>query len=145
MTTYFPHPSSSTSGKYPAVSVPTEIYALLLSVYQLHDILLWGPLSGAYLPLVQKVRSSNGLRKLTKDHASYLQGVEDLNSSLAEIVGILGDINPEELESRIKALEQKASDIHGQVKRSEVITTAAVNRVFYFSLTTVFFGACAFI
>lgn len=89
--------------------------------------------------------SSNGLRKLTKDHASYLQGVEDLNSSLAEIVGILGDINPEELESRIKALEQKASDIHGQVKRSEVITTAAVNRVFYFILTTVFLGACAFI
>ena len=59
--------------------------------------------------------SSNGLRKLTKDHASYLQGVDDLNSSLAEIVGILGDINPEELESRIKALEQKASDIQGQV------------------------------
>ena len=89
--------------------------------------------------------SSNGLRKLTKDHASYLQGVDDLNSSLAEIVEILGDINPEELESRIKALEQKASDIHGQVKRSEVITTAAVNRVFYFILTTVFLGACAFI
>ena len=89
--------------------------------------------------------SSNGLRKLTKDHASYLQGVEDLNSSLAEIVGILGDINPEELESRIKALEQKASDIQGQVKRSEVITTAAINRVFYFMLTTVFLGACAFI
>ena len=89
--------------------------------------------------------SSNGLRKLTKDHASYLQGVDDLNSSLAEIAEILGDINPEELESRIKALEQKASDIHGQVKRSEVITTAAVNRVFYFILTTVFLGACAFI
>ena len=89
--------------------------------------------------------SSNGLRKLTKDHASYLQGVDDLNSSLAEIVGILGDINPEELESRIKALEQKASDIQGQVKRSEVITTAAINRVFYFMLTTVFLGACAFI
>lgn len=89
--------------------------------------------------------SSNGLRKLTKDHASYLQGVDDLNSSLAEIVGILGDINPEELESRIKALEQKASDIQGQIKRSEVITTAAINRVFYFMLTTVFLGACAFI
>ena len=89
--------------------------------------------------------SSNGLRKLTKDHASYLHGVDDLNSSLAEIVGILGDINPEELESRIKALEQKASDIQGQVKRSEVITTAAINRVFYFMLTTVFLGACAFI
>ena len=89
--------------------------------------------------------SSNGLRKLTKDHASYLQGVDDLNSSLAEIVEILGDINPEELESRIKALEQKASDIQGQVKRSEVITTAAINRVFYFMLTTVFLGACAFI
>lgn len=89
--------------------------------------------------------SSNGLRKLTKDHASYLQGLDDLNSSLAEIVEILGDINPEELESRIKALEQKASDIQGQVKRSEVITTAAINRVFYFMLTTVFLGACAFI
>ena len=89
--------------------------------------------------------SSNGLRKLTKDHASYLQGVDDLNSSLAEIVEILGDINPEDLESRIKALEQKASDIQGQVKRSEVITTAAINRVFYFMLTTVFLGACAFI
>ena len=89
--------------------------------------------------------SSNGLRKLTKDHASYLQGVDDLNSSLAEIVEILGDINPEELERRIKALEQKASDIQGQVKRSEVITTAAINRVFYFMLTTVFLGACAFI
>ena len=89
--------------------------------------------------------SSNGLRKLTKDHASYLQGVDDLNSSLAEIVEILGDINPEELENRIKALEQKASDIQGQVKRSEVITTAAINRVFYFMLTTVFLGACAFI
>ena len=89
--------------------------------------------------------STNGLRKLTKDHASYLQGVDDLNSSLAEIVEILGDINPEELESRIKALEQKASDIQGQVKRSEVITTAAINRVFYFMLTTVFLGACAFI
>ena len=89
--------------------------------------------------------SSNGLRKLTKDHASYLQGVDDLNSSLAEIVEILGDINPEEMESRIKALEQKASDIQGQVKRSEVITTAAINRVFYFMLTTVFLGACAFI
>lgn len=89
--------------------------------------------------------SSNGLRKLTKDHARYLQGVDDLNSSLAEIVEILGDINPEELESRIKALEQKASDIQGQVKRSEVITTAAINRVFYFMLTTVFLGACAFI
>lgn len=89
--------------------------------------------------------SSNGLRKLTKDHASYLQGVDDLNSSLAEIAEILGDINPEELESRIKALEQKASDIQGQIKRSEVITTAAINRVFYFMLTTVFLGACAFI
>ena len=89
--------------------------------------------------------SSNGLRKLTKDHASYLQRVDDLNSSLAEIVGILGEINPGELESRIKALEQKASDIQGQVKRSEVITTAAINRVFYFMLTTVFLGACAFI
>ena len=89
--------------------------------------------------------SSNGLRKLTKDHARYLQGVDDLNSSLAEIVEILGDINPEELENRIKALEQKASDIQGQVKRSEVITTAAINRVFYFMLTTVFLGACAFI
>lgn len=89
--------------------------------------------------------SSNGLRKLTKDHASYLQGVDDLNSSLAEIAEILGDINPEELESRIKALEQKASDIQGQIKRSEVITTAAINRVFYFMLTTVFLGTCAFI
>ncbi|MDC3294045.1 hypothetical protein OAW18_07120 [Alphaproteobacteria bacterium] len=89
--------------------------------------------------------SSNGLRKLTKDHASYLQGVDDLNSSLAEIAEILGDINPEELESRVKALEQKASDIQGQIKRSEVITTAAINRVFYFMLTTVFLGACAFI
>ena len=89
--------------------------------------------------------SSNGLRKLTKDHASYLQGVDDLNSSLAEIAEILGDINPEELESRIKALEQKASDIQGQIKRSEVITTAAINRVFYFMLATVFLGACAFI
>ena len=89
--------------------------------------------------------SSNGLRKVTKDHARYLQGVDDLNSSLAEIVEILGDINPEELESRIKALEQKASDIQGQIKRSEVITTAAINRVFYFMLTTVFLGACAFI
>ena len=89
--------------------------------------------------------SSNGLRKLTKDHASYLQRVDDLNSSLAEIVGILGEINPGELESRIKALEQKASDIQGQVKRSEVITTAAINRVFYFMLPTVFLGACAFI
>ena len=62
MTTYFQHPSPSMSGKHPAVSVPTEIYALLLSVFQLHDILLWGPLSGEYLPLVQKVRSSKGLR-----------------------------------------------------------------------------------
>ena len=50
------------SGKHSAVSVPAEIYALLLSVYQLHDILLWGPLSGVYLPLVQEVRASKGLR-----------------------------------------------------------------------------------
>ena len=62
MTTYFPHPSSSAGGKHPAVSVPTEIYALLLSVFQLHDILLWGPMSGEYLPLVQRVRASKGLR-----------------------------------------------------------------------------------
>ena len=58
MTTYFPHPS----GKSPSVSVPTEIYALLLSIFQLHEILTWGPMNGEYLPLVQRVRALNGLR-----------------------------------------------------------------------------------
>ena len=50
------------SGKHPAVSVPTEIYALLLSIFQLHEILTWGPMNGEYLPLVQRVRALNGLR-----------------------------------------------------------------------------------
>ena len=87
--------------------------------------------------------SSNGLRKLTKDHASYLQSVDELNSSLAEIVGILGDINPEELEGRMKALEQQSNDIQAQIRRSEVVTTSAINKVFYFMLITVLRGACA--
>ena len=56
MTTYFPYPNSSTSGKYPypAVSFHTEIYALLLSDFQLQGIFLWVPMSGECLPLVHK-------------------------------------------------------------------------------------------
>ena len=38
--------------------------------------------------------SSNGLRKLTKDHAAYLQKADDLNTSLAEIAETLAEINP---------------------------------------------------
>ena len=59
-----PHKNGKYS--YPAVSVPSEIYALLLSIFQLQNILLWGPMSGEYLPLVQRIRASNDLRKDAK-------------------------------------------------------------------------------
>ena len=40
----------------------TKVYSLLLSIFQLHEVFTWGPINGEYLPLVQKVRSSKGLR-----------------------------------------------------------------------------------
>ena len=78
--------------------------------------------------------SSNGLRKLTKDHAAYLQKADDLNTSLAEIAETLAEINPEELDARLKSIEREYSDLRDRVRSSEVIITKAVNKVFYLAI-----------
>ena len=78
--------------------------------------------------------SSNGLRKLTKDHAAYLQKADDLNTSLAEIAETLAEINPEELDARLKSIEREYSDLRDRVRSSEVIITKAVNKVFYLTI-----------
>ena len=78
--------------------------------------------------------SSNGLRKLTKDHAAYLQKADDLNTSLAEIAETLAEINPEELDARLKSIEREYSDLRDRVGSSEVIITKAVNKVFYLAI-----------
>ena len=75
--------------------------------------------------------SSNGLRKLTKDHAAYLQKADDLNTSLAEIAETLAEINPEELDARLKSIEREYSDLRDRIRSSEVVITKAVNAVFY--------------
>ena len=67
--------------------------------------------------------SSNGLRKLTKDHAAYLQKADDLNTSLAEISETLAEINPEELDARLKSIEREYSDLRDRVRSSEVLIT----------------------
>ena len=65
MTTFYPQSNFSASGQTspPPVILPAEIYGLLLSVYQLHEFLLWGPMSGEFLPFIQKVREAKGLSK----------------------------------------------------------------------------------
>ena len=78
--------------------------------------------------------SSNGLRKLTKDHAAYLQKADDLNTSLAEISETLAEINPEELDARLKSIEREYSDLRDRVRSSEVIITKAVDKVFYLAI-----------
>ena len=43
--------------------MPAEMYGILLSVFQLYEFLLWGPMSGEFFPLIQKVRAAKGLSK----------------------------------------------------------------------------------
>ena len=75
--------------------------------------------------------SSNGLRKLTKDHASYLQKADELNTTLAEIAETLAELNPKELEARLKSIEKEYSELRDRIRSSEVVITKAVNTVFY--------------
>lgn len=75
--------------------------------------------------------SSNGLRKLTKDHASYLQKADELNTTLAEIAETLAELNPKELDARLKSIEKEYSELRDRIRSSEVVITKAVNTVFY--------------
>ena len=75
--------------------------------------------------------SSNGLRKLTKDHASYLQKADELNTTLAEIAETLAELNPEELDARLKSIEKEYSELRDRIRSSEVVITKAVDKVFY--------------
>lgn len=75
--------------------------------------------------------SSNGLRKLTKDHASYLQKADELNTTLAEIAETLAELNPEELDVRLKSIEKEYSELRDRIRSSEVVITKAVDKVFY--------------
>jgi len=75
--------------------------------------------------------SSNGLRKLTKDHASYLQKADELNTTLAEIAETLAELNPKELDARLKSIEKEYSELRDRIRSSEVVIIKAVNKVFY--------------
>jgi chromosome segregation ATPase len=75
--------------------------------------------------------SSNGLRKLTKDHASYLQKADELNTTLAKIAETLAELNPKELDARLKSIEKEYSELRDRIRSSEVVITKAVNTVFY--------------
>jgi predicted nucleic acid-binding Zn-ribbon protein len=75
--------------------------------------------------------SSNGLRKLTKEHASYLQKVDDLNSVLALTAETLGQIDPDKLEDRLKSIERECNDLRNRIRESETLIKKAVDRVFY--------------
>lgn len=75
--------------------------------------------------------SSNGLRKLTKDHASYIQNADELNTTLAEIAETLAELNPEELDARLKSIEKEYSELRDRIRSSEVVITKAVDKVFY--------------
>ena len=75
--------------------------------------------------------SSNGLRKLTKDHASYIQKADELNTTLAEIAETLAELNPEELDARLKSIEKEYSELRDRIRSSEVVITKAVDKVFY--------------
>ena len=75
--------------------------------------------------------SSNGLRKLTKDHASYLQKADELNTTLAEIAETLAELNPEELDARLKSIEKEYSELRDRIRSSEGVITKAVDKVFY--------------
>ena len=75
--------------------------------------------------------SSNGLRKLTKDHASYIQKADELNTTLAEIAETLAELNPKELDARLKSIEREYSELRDRIRSSEVVIIKAVNKVFY--------------
>lgn len=75
--------------------------------------------------------SSNGLRKLTKDHASYLQKADELNTTLAEIAETLAELNPKEIDARLKSIEKEYSELRDRIRSSEVVIIKAVNKVFY--------------
>ena len=83
--------------------------------------------------------SSNGLRKLTKDHASYLQKADELNTTLAEIAETLAELNPKELDARLKSIEKEYSELRDRIRSSEVVIIKAVNKVFY-SVTVALLG-----
>ena len=75
--------------------------------------------------------SATNLRKLTNQHVSYLQKADELNASLAEIADTLAELNPEELDAKLKSIERECSDLRDRMRSSEVVIEKAVNRVFY--------------
>ena len=53
----------------------------------------------------------NNLRKLSKDHADYLQKVNDLNDTLSAIAKTLIQIEPDKFEERLSSIESQSQSI----------------------------------
>ena len=57
----------------------------------------------------------NNLRKLSKDHADYLQKVNDLNDTLSTIANTLIQIEPDKFEERLSSIERQSQSIKEEV------------------------------
>ena len=53
----------------------------------------------------------NNLRKLSKDHADYLQKVNDLNDTLSTIANTLIQIEPDKFEERLSSIETQSQSM----------------------------------
>lgn len=88
--------------------------------------------------------SSNGLRKLTKDHADYLQRVDELNSLLRKVGEGLSEVKPAELERRLNSVESEVLSMKSQLSETEKAIKAAINRLFKFVVLGVL-AACGLV
>ena len=89
--------------------------------------------------------SSNGLRKLTKDHADYLQKVDRLNSALEEIAKSLIEIKPKELEKRLSEIEQSFIEVETKIVKSELEIKSSINKLSWLILFVIVVAISAYV
>ena len=80
----------------------------------------------------------NNLRKLSKDHADYLQKVNDLNDTLSAIANTLIQIEPEKFEERLSSIEGQSQLIKEDILKGIKGIKSLILQV---SLTLVAVGA----
>ena len=75
--------------------------------------------------------ASNNLRKLAKEHLDYVEQAEELNSILHKVAKSLLKIDPDNIDMRLKKIEDANQTILEQIKMSEEAIKANGKKLIY--------------
>ena len=73
--------------------------------------------------------SSSGLRKLTKDHAAYLQKADELNTVFKQIADNLSDIKPKQIEQKLSKVEKQTKELGEQILNVEKSVHSSIEKL----------------